>query len=96
MVENIFEDRARPLKYIIVPIAQYSETLTSKAIVTYFARCCIEMLSAINLDDDFSLKANKVQNEALNRRLAPKLELSKAPTSQQSPHLGFGVRRIAP
>jgi hypothetical protein len=52
------------------------------------------VLTSIHLNCQFSLEADKIENVAFDRRLAPKFELSKTSASEQLPHPVFGIRRV--
>jgi len=65
----------RPLESVVIPKPQHSETKRSKL----FGSGCvipgpIEMLAAIQFDDQATLNTNEIHNVADNLMLAPKLE----------------------
>ena len=54
----------------------------------------LEMLPAIDLDDQFHLEAREVSNIPLDGLLPPELE-AEWPLAKHVPHLAFGMCRIA-
>lgn len=52
------------------------------------------MLTAIDLNNETLLEADKIKNIALEWDLSAKLEVSELPMTQQPPHRGFRVSRF--
>jgi hypothetical protein len=82
------------LQHIIVPITRDSESLRDQYC---FPRCVtlgIRVLTAVDFDDETFFKTDKIKNKILEGSLPAKFELREPAISQQSPHLGFSVRRL--
>ena len=53
------------------------------------------MLTTIDFDDETLFETDKIKNKILKGNLPAKFELREPAVSQQSPHFGFSVRRLA-
>jgi hypothetical protein len=53
------------------------------------------VLAAIDFDDETLFETDKIKNKILKGNLPPKFELRESAVSQQSPHSGFSVCRLA-
>jgi hypothetical protein len=54
------------------------------------------MLAAVNLNDEFPIKASKVDNISSDRHLALELVISKPMSAKVIPEPPFGVAHFAP
>ena len=55
----------------------------------------IRVLTAIDFDDETLFETDKIKNEILKGNLPAKFELREPAISEQSPHFGFSVGRLA-
>jgi hypothetical protein len=53
------------------------------------------VLPAIDLDDETLFETDKIKDKILKGNLPTKFELREPAVSQQSPHFGFSVGRLA-
>jgi hypothetical protein len=96
LCEKVVKDRGSLLQNVVVPIAKHSETFACEFGVSACIGLRRSVLTAVDLDNEFFFKADKIQNVILKRDPTAKLELLETPISQQLPHRGFRVRWFAP
>lgn len=81
-----FDDAFDVAEDVVVPEAQNTKTFAVEPVRAFdiFLRT-VRMLSAINLDDEPSFKANEIDDEASDRRLAAEAMAIELPKAQVAP-----------
>ena len=80
--KNGLQDTIGIRHHIAVPEAQYSQAVRpEESVAPCIVRHLLDMLAAIQLDDDSRLQANEVTNIRPERALAPEFEAVYLPTS---------------
>jgi hypothetical protein len=79
------------LQHIIVPISRDSEPFSEQYCLPRCVTLGIRVLTTI----ETLFETDKIKNEILKRNLPAKFELREPAILEQSPHLGFSVRRFA-
>ena len=92
MFEDVFKHARRPLQNVIVPIAQNTKSFLRQNQLAALVAQRLNVLAAIDLDNNFPTKTDEVQNEAFDWYLTPKFESYEPSMPQQPPHRGFGFR----
>jgi hypothetical protein len=83
------------LQHIIVPVTRDSEPFCEQCCFPGCVALGICVLTAIDFDGKTLFETDKIKNKILKGNLPTKFELREPAVSQQSPHLGFSVRRFA-
>jgi hypothetical protein len=68
-----------PREYIIIPEPQHSISFALKPTIAGAVRGALQMLAAVNLDDEHRLHASEVDNVRSDRNLATKTPICKLP-----------------
>jgi hypothetical protein len=100
-----FEHIVRPIHYIVIPEAQYRETLRCEPCTTLaIIGDLIAMLAAIDFNDEPMLHANEINNAWAQRFLALELQTEEAMGAKVIPEVllgrclgrahGFGVIEV--
>jgi hypothetical protein len=76
-----------------VPESEHLVTTIDKILVSDLVRCACRVLTAVDLNDDLRLKANKIRDIRPKRDLAPELR-SDASRPKRSPELALRVGHI--
>jgi hypothetical protein len=76
---------------VIVPKWQNSITLVREMSVAPIISLALQMLSAVNFDDEISVAAHEVDNKGADCFLTDEFESSQTAVAQREPELAFGV-----
>jgi hypothetical protein len=91
-LENGFQDRAGPQKYIAVPEPQYAKaTCSKKSVAALVVVGLLNMLAAVELNDHACFQAGKVTNVGTDRMLSAKFEPGLLPRAQVLPKQIFRI-----
>ena len=75
----MFRNRVRLLQYIVVPIAHDTKACARQNGITNLVGAGIQVLTAIDLNDDMSLKTDKIQDVIFEGHLPAEFETDEAP-----------------
>jgi hypothetical protein len=82
-------------QHIVVPIARDGKPFTRQDGIASSIASRIQVLAAVDFDNDAWLKANKIQNVTSEWDLPPKLKTREAPVPEQPPHRDFRIRLLS-
>ena len=89
---NIRHHIVNPQQHIIIPVAQHLVTQRFKhRSPPRIVHRPIQMLAAIDLDDQLRLRADEVGDVAGDRHLAPEAEAVELARAQALPEMPFGI-----
>jgi hypothetical protein len=94
LCENGLQNAHRLLQYIIVPVTCDLEPFCYQDGFSRLITLGRRVLTTIDFNDEALLEANEIENIALERHLPAEFEKLQPSIAQQSPHGGFGVRRL--
>jgi hypothetical protein len=80
---------------VIVPESQHGKATPSQLSVSGHISRVVGMLPTINLDNDVTVKTDKVHDEARNRHLSSELESRQAAIPQLAPQLPLSISRAS-
>jgi len=91
-IEDQFQHCRGLFEYRVVPESQYSKPLQLNMAVTIrIIRVTLEVLSAIELDDQVGFETGEVDDVASDRELPAKAISAKLPAPEVSPEKALGV-----
>ena len=91
-IEDYFQHRCGLFEYLVVPESQHSKALQLDIAVTIrIIRVTLEVLSAIELDDQVGFETGEVDDVASDRELPAKAISSKLTAPEVSPEKALGV-----
>jgi hypothetical protein len=82
MREDVFQNRNRPLKDVVVPVAKDTKTFIRQYSVTPPITLRVAVLAAVDFDDNLSTKTDEVQNVVLKWRLPAKFDPRESAITQ--------------
>ena len=95
-LENRIEDLLRPFQSIVVPESEDAKACRSQErITTVVIGLTIDMLAAVQLDDQGGFNAGKIANVETYAMLPPELGASEPTATQVSPEMALSVGRIS-
>jgi hypothetical protein len=95
LCKQVFHNSASALQNVVIPIAENLKSFSGQDGIASFISFGIQVLAAVDLNDESMLEAYKIQKVVLEWYLAAKLYVRQAPISKQLPHCGFGIGRDA-
>jgi hypothetical protein len=96
MREDIFQNRSRPLKHVIVPITKHTKAFIRQGRISHLIGARLEMLASVYFDNGLPIKADEIENVSLKWDLPAKFEACQTAMAQQPPHRRFSIGRIVP
>ena len=91
-VQDLSQDAFNPREHIIIPEAQHSIPFTLKPTIAVAVAFTLQMLTAIDFDDQHRFQARKVDNVRSDRDLAAKSPICKLAPAQSIPETLLRVR----
>jgi hypothetical protein len=82
---DFLQHRACLFQYVVIPKAQDAVTFTNKPGIAFLISRVLRMLTAIELDNQFVIEADEVNDVRPNRRLPLELEIMKSMRTQSVP-----------
>ncbi len=92
MSQDVVEHFHRPQQNIVIPIAQHPEAMCRKHSRSRLIRlCALDVLAAIELNDQLQLGTKKVGDKARNRHLPAKPQTRQLAQPQIAPQMPLGI-----
>jgi len=91
--QKAFKHLRRPVKDIVVPEAQHTKARILKGSIANAISRRIQMLAAVEFDNQPTLHTDEIKNVIAERVLATKLAALQTLCAQMHPQSLFGVRR---
>lgn len=92
IAQNHFQHAFNILEHSIVPESQHDKPGTFEELCSFFIVCrCVEILAAVQLNDDFAFQADKIKNEVAEWMLAAKFAAVELAVAQALPQPGLCI-----
>ena len=93
---NRLQHASQIASYVVVPHAKNFKSKTAQnAITVRIIRCCVRVLSAIDLDDQSHIKTYEIHDEIGQRVLSSKLHTKNLPRTKMTPQYALHIRSHA-
>jgi hypothetical protein len=93
--KQVFQDNVASLQDVIVPVPDDLKSIAGQNGIASFIPIGIQMLTAVDLNEESTFETTEVQYIILKGDLAAKFYLRKTPIAKQMPHRRFGKGRGA-
>jgi hypothetical protein len=90
-----FQNAVSISQHIGIPEAEYPITFRLQPSISFDVACVLRVLPAIHFDDQLSLVANKVDDEATDRSLPPEAQSIQAVSAQRRPKTMLRIGHVA-
>jgi len=84
-VMNSCKHLVRAYQHVVIPEPQHLIAMFVQPLRARNISCGIEVLAAVDFDDQFGFEASEIGNVGANRKLTPKPKATKLPPPQMMP-----------